>query len=90
MKYTMVDYRNALEERDSYDLDTPEWEQSQAAVNNIVEEMMKSGSKEMAYELADEINSLLECGFELDSEEIQRDIELLKNNGFENVALEIL
>lgn len=90
MKYTMVDYRNALEERDSYDLDTPEWEQSQATVNNIVEEMMKSGSKEMAYELADEINSLLECGFELDSEEIQRDIELLKNNGFENVALEIL
>lgn len=89
MAYTMRDYRNALNERDSHDLGTPGWKLGQMNVSNIVEEMMKSGSEEMAHELVDEIWSLIECGYELQSQEIEKDMELLKNNGFEDLALEI-
>lgn len=89
MRYTIVDYRNALNERDSHDLETPGWKLGQMKVDSIVEEMMKAGSKEMAYELVDGIWSLIECGFELQSEEIEKLMDLLKNNGFEDMALEI-
>lgn len=90
MKYTMRDYRNALNERDSHDLGTPGWKLGQMNVSNIVGEMIKSGSEEMAHELVDEIWSLIESGNELQSEEVEKDMKLLKNNGFEELALEIL
>lgn len=89
MAYTMNDYRRFLNERDSHDIGTPGWNLGQQNVENIVEKMMKSGSEEMAHELVDEIYSLLDCGFDLDSEEIKKDMALLEENGFEELAEEI-
>lgn len=89
MSYTMRDYRNALNERDSYDLYTPGWKLGQMKVDDIVEEMIKDKNNEMAHELSDVIYSLAECGFDLQSDEIKKLMELLKNNGFEDMAMEI-
>lgn len=89
MSYTIVDYRNAVNEMNSHDLDTPGWKLGQMKVDSIVEEMMKERKPEMAHEVVDTIWSLIECGFELQSEEIEKLMDLLKNNGFEDMAMEI-
>ena len=89
MAYTMNDYREALSERDNLEMESAEWKEAQKKVQQIVEEMVKSGDRAMVGEVMDEVYSLLECGFTLDDEEVKQDIELLEKYGFTEEAQEL-
>lgn len=87
--FTQVDYRNSLAHRDQYDLYSPEWYKANETVNNIVTQMIRSGSQWMAHELASDIYSSYEIAENMSAEnaaEIIAEIEPLKNllvdNGF--------
>lgn len=87
--YNMNDYRAALSERESYDMDSAPWNLAQTKVQSIVTAMVASGNKYMVREVMDEVYSLNDCGAELDSNAVQFDLWLLESNGFTAEAQEL-
>lgn len=98
MAYTFRDYQNALSERDSYDMGSSAWSLSQIKVESIVEDLMEQRDSRMAHELEDEIYSIYEM---LDhtpdlnetqemrnalKADIEKDMNLLRKNGFDDIA----
>ena len=87
--YSMKDYRAALNERDSYDIDSSAWKLGQLKVNSIVTAMVVSGNNRMVNEVVDEVYNLNDCGFEFEDAAVQFDIWLLESNGYEEKAQEL-
>lgn len=97
MAYTFKDYQNQLDERSRHDIDSAGWRLAQQNIETIIEELLAQGSKEIAYEIVDEIYSLMECEentpyfnetADMKSElveNIKKDIQLLRDNGFEDM-----
>ena len=97
MAYTFKDYQNQLDERSSHDIDSAGWRLAQQNIETIIGELLAQGSKEIAYEIVDEIYSLMECEentpyfnetADMKSElveNIKKDIQLLRDNGFEDM-----
>ncbi len=97
MAYTFKDYQNQLNERDSHDIGSTGWRLAQQNIETIIEELLAQGNKEMAYEIVDEIYSLMECEENTPDfnetadmkselvENIKKDIQLLRDNGFEDM-----
>ncbi len=81
--YSMKDYGAALNERDSYDMDSAAWELAQQKVQGIITAMVASGNTQMVHEIVDEVCSLNECGASLADAAIQFDLWLLESNGYE-------
>lgn len=87
--YNMNDYRNALSERDGFEMDSAEWMLSQQKVQGIVAAMVASRNPLMVSEVVDEVYSLNDCGLEFNSNEVQFDIWLLESNGYKKEAQEL-
>lgn len=87
--YSREDYRAALDERDSYDIDSSAWNLAQQKVQGIVTAMVASGNKYMVREVMDEVYGLNDCGMDLDSNAVQFDLWLLESNGFTAEAQEL-
>lgn len=87
--YSMEDYRMALEERDSYDMDSKAWKLAQMKVQGIVSAMVAARNEDMIREVVDEVYSLNDCGMEFEDEVIQHDIWLLESNGYIEEAEEL-
>ncbi len=82
-----TDYLKALNERESHDIGSTGWRLAQQNIENITEELLAQGSRQMACEIVDEIYSLME----LDEDEeliatIKKDIQLLRDNGFDDMV----
>ena len=75
--YNMNDYRVALGERDSHDMEFSEWKLGQMKVQSIVAVMVANGSRQMIAEVMDEVYSLNDCGVPFEDEAIQFDLWLL-------------
>lgn len=87
--YNMNDYRAALNERDSHDIESSEWKLGQMKVQSIVAVMVANGSCQMVEEVMEEVYSLNDCGFEFGDAAVQFDIWLFESNGYEKEAQEI-
>lgn len=87
--YGMKDYREALEERDRYDMDSVAWKLAQQKVQGIVTAMVASGDTKMVHEVVDEVYILNDCGASLDDVAIQFDLWLLESNGYKEQAQEL-
>ena len=87
--YNMNDYRNALSERDNYDMDSAEWTLAQQKVNGIVAAMVASRNPMMVREVIDEVYSLNDCGVALTDNAVQYDLWLLESNGYRKEAQEL-
>lgn len=85
----MREYRQALNERDSFDIGSVGWRAAQLKMEQVVEKYLKAGDRRMAMEILDEVYSLNDCGAEYDDETVQKDINLLMDNGFEEYAEEL-
>lgn len=88
--YSMVDYRNALNERNCCDINTQEWDLAQMKVVSIVAAMVASGDRSMVRIVEDEVYSLNDCGFSLSDNAIQHDLWLLRSNGYEKEAARLM
>lgn len=87
--YNMNDYRAALNERDSHDMESSEWKLGQMKVQSIVAVMVANGNCQMVEEVMDEAYSLNDCGLEFGDAAVQFDIWLLESNGHEDKAQEL-
>nr|WP_303038343.1 hypothetical protein [Enterocloster clostridioformis] len=87
--YDMNDYRAALNERDSHDMESSEWKLGQMKVQSIVAVMVANGNCQMVEEVMDEVYSLNDCGVEFGDAAVQFDIWLLESNGYEDKAQEL-
>jgi hypothetical protein len=87
--FNMNDYREALEERDKYDMDSKEWRLAQTKVSSIIAVMVSSRNPMMVEELVDEVYSLYDCGANLEDESVQYDLWLLESNGYKEEAKEL-
>ena len=87
--YDMNDYRAALNERDSHDIESSEWKLGQMKVQSIVAVMVANGNCEMVEEVMYEVYSLNDCGVEFGDAAVQFDIWLLESNGHEDKAQEL-
>lgn len=83
------EYRLALKERNEFDVNSTEWKQAQKKVEDIVEMGLRKGSREIAFELVDEVYQLNDCGADLSDEMVQKNIALLRKHGFESMAQEL-
>lgn len=84
--YNMNDYRTALIERDSHDMDSSAWKLGQMKVQSIAAVMMASRNHQMAQEIIDEVYNLNDCYSSLEDEVIQFDLWLLESNGYSEQA----
>lgn len=87
--YNMNDYRAALRERDSHDMESTEWKLGQMKVQSIMAAMVACGSRQMVGEVMEEVYSLNDCGFEFEDVAVQFDIWLLESNGHGEEAQEL-
>lgn len=87
--YNMNDYRAALSERDSHDMESPAWNLGQMKVQSIVAVMVANGDIQMVDEVMEEVYSLNECGLSLEDSAVQFDIWLLESNGYKEKAQEL-
>lgn len=87
--YNMNDYRAALSERDSYDMDFTAWKLSQQKVQGIAASMVSVGNKLMVNEVVGEVYSLNDCGCELNDMAVQYDFWLLESNGYSEKVQEL-
>ncbi|MCX4271584.1 MAG: hypothetical protein OSJ71_04910 [Acetatifactor sp.] len=87
--YDMNDYRAALNERDSHDIESSEWKLGQMKVQSIVAVMVANGNCQMVEEVMYEVYSLNDCGVEFGDAAVQFDIWLLESNGHEDKAQEL-
>lgn len=87
--YNMNDYRTALSERDSYDMDSAEWTLSQQKVQGIVAAMVASRNPIMVSEVVEEVYSLNDCGIAFTDNAVQYDLWLLESNGYKKEAQEL-
>lgn len=87
--YSMEDYRAALDERGSHDMESSAWKLGQMKVQGIVTAMVASGNIQMVQEVVDEVYSLNDCGVSFEDEAIQFDIWLLESNGYTEQAKEL-
>ena len=85
----MREYIQALNERDRFDIGSVGWRAAQLKLEQVVEKYLKAGDRRMAMEILDEVYSLNDCGAEYDDETVQKDINLLMDNGFEEYAEEL-
>lgn len=84
--YSMNDYRQVLQERDSHELNSKEWDFCQMKVNSIIAAMVADRSPQMVMEVVDGVYSLNDCGVEFDDPSVQWSIWLLESNGFKDRA----
>ena len=87
--YSMKDYRAALDERGSHDMESPAWKLGQMKMQGIVTAMVASGNTQMVQEVVDEVYSLNDCGVSFEDEAIQFDLWLLESNGYTEQAQEL-
>lgn len=87
--YSMEDYRAALDERGSHDMESSAWKLGQMKVQGIVTAMVASGNIQMVQEVVDEVYSLNDCGVSFGDEAIQFDIWLLESNGYTEQVKEL-
>ena len=87
--YDMNDYRAALNERDSHDIESSEWKLGQMKVQSIVAVMVANGNCQMVEEVMYEVYSLNDCGVSFEDEAIQFDLWLLESNGYTEQAQEL-
>ena len=87
--YSMEDYRAALDERESHDMESSAWKMGQMKVQGIVTAMVASGNTQMVQEVVDEVYSLNDCGVSFEDEAIQFDLWLLESNGYTEQAQEL-
>lgn len=87
--FSMKDYRQALDERDSHNIGTKEWKLAQMKVQGIVSAMVAVKNEDMVREVMDEVYSLNDCGLEFKNEVIEYDIWLLESNGYKEEADEL-
>ena len=87
--YDMNDYRAALNERDSHDIESSERKLGQMKVQSIVAVMVANGNCQMVEEVMYEVYSLNDCGVEFGDAAVQFDIWLLESNGHEDKAQEL-
>lgn len=85
----MREYRQALNERNGFDIGSAGWRAAQLKLEQVVERYLQSADRRMAMEIMDEVYSLNDCGAEYDDEIVQKDISLLMDNGFEEYAEEL-
>lgn len=87
---TIRDYRNALNERNSFDFESVGWRAAQAKLEQIIETGLEEGSYEIAKEVQDAIYDLLDCGLTFEDEQVVTLMDLLKENDFEELAEEVM
>lgn len=80
------EYRAILNERDSYDIGSTGWKAAQIKLEDLIERGLKEGERMIAYEVYDDICSLLDCGADMEDEKIQKSIKMLEENGFEDLV----
>lgn len=86
---TLRDYRNALNERNSFDYESVGWRAAHAKLKQTIEKGLEEGNFQIAREVQDGIYELLDCGLTADDEQVAELIKLLAENGFEELAEEI-
>lgn len=101
MTYSFIDYRNSISERNGQDIESKEWETAQEKVNEVVKGLLNQKDMHMAREIEGEMIDLLDSMHNIPDftetkktredilEVVRENIELLRNSGFEDIAIEI-
>lgn len=89
MAYSMNDYWEAIDERESYDMGSNAWTLGQMKVRSIMSAMVSCGNRGMINQVMDEVYSLNDCGAEFDDESVQWMLWLLESNGYTDEAEEL-
>lgn len=86
----MEEYRWALNERDSFEIGSTGWKAAQLKLEQIIKKELGKGNRRIAFEVQDDIYNMLDNGTSLEDEEVVKSLNLLKDNGFEDLAEEVL
>lgn len=87
--YSMNDYRAALSERDSYDMDSAKWRFAQHKVQHIAGSLIERHDPRMVREVMDDVYSMNDCGMPFDNDIVQYLIWLLQDSGYMKEAQEL-
>lgn len=86
---TLADYRNALNERNSFDFESVGWRAATLKLEQIIERGLAEKNYQIAREVQDGIYELLDCGLTFENEQVSKLISLLDDNGFTEMAEEV-
>lgn len=86
---TLVDYRNALNERNSFDFESVGWRAATLKLEQIIERGLAEKNYQIAREVQDGIYELLDCGLTFENEQVSKLTSLLDDNGFTEMAEEV-
>lgn len=86
---TLVDYRNALNERNSFDFESVGWRAATLKLEQIIERGLAEKNYQIAREVQDVIYELLDCGLTFENEQVSKLTSLLDDNGFTEMAEEV-
>lgn len=86
---TLVDYRNALSERNSFDFESVGWRAATLKLEQIIERGLAEKNYQIAREVQDGIYELLDCGLTFENEQVSKLTALLDDNGFVEMAEEV-
>lgn len=78
------EYHEALKKRDDFKFNSKEWNDSQKEILSILRDGIVAHNQEIADELVDTIDTLLDCDTKWDEEEIRQYVKLLEENGYHN------
>jgi hypothetical protein len=86
---TLADYRNALNERNSFDFESVGWRAATLKLEQIIERGLAEKNYQIAREVQDGIYELLDCGLTFENEQVSKLTSLLDDNGFTEMAEEV-
>ncbi len=86
---SLVDYRNALNERNSFDFESVGWRAATLKLEQIIERGLAEKNYQIAREVQDGIYELLDCGLTFENEQVSKLTSLLDDNGFTEMAEEV-
>lgn len=86
---TLADYRNALNERNSFDFESVGWRAATLKLEQIIERGLAEKNYQIAREVQDGIYELLDYGLTFENEQVSKLTSLLDDNGFTEMAEEV-
>lgn len=86
---TLADYRNALNERNSFDFESVGWRAATLKLEQIIERGLAEKNYQIAREVQDGIYELLDCGLTFENEQVSKLTSLLDDNGFTEMAEDV-
>lgn len=86
---TLADYRNALNERNSFDFESVGWRAATLKLEQIIERGLAEKNYQIAREVQDGIYEFLDYGLTFENEQVSKLTSLLDDNGFTEMAEEV-